>query len=146
MPVHPSLVRSKLQPGRVDWEKRDLQLAEEVGSAANHIKSLPGTPVRLTISALGRETGRLALIQQHLDKLPRTAHTIGEVIETREAFAVRRLCWVAEDCHQRHIYPQKWQLIRMAGVELLADLPDVKETVNTLLRAISRNEGTEDDS
>ena len=132
---------SQIQPQlrRVDWEKRDLQLAAEVSSAALHIKNLPGRPVRLTISTLGREIGKLALIQQHLHKLPRTADTLRELVETREAFAVRRLWWATEDYQQRHIYPQKWQLVRRAGVTRLADRPRVKEAIDAILLGLPRS-------
>ncbi len=137
----PASKKPKLRPSRLNWEKRDLQLAAEASSAALHIKNLPGPPVRLTISTLGREIGKLALIQQHLDKLPRTAKTLRELVETREAFAVRRLWWVTEDYRQRHIYPQRWQLVRKAGVAGLADQPRVKEAIDAILLAFPQSAG-----
>ncbi len=97
--------KSTSQSHRVDWEKRDLQLAEEVKVAALFLKNLPGRPVHITISALGRETGQLALLQQHLDKLPRTAELLKEFVETREAFAVRRIWWATAVLSQEHFYP-----------------------------------------
>ena len=43
--VHMPLKRKpKLQLGRVDWKKRDLQLAEEVKTAELFFKNLPGLP------------------------------------------------------------------------------------------------------
>src|SRR5258708_38994280 len=45
---------------RVDWAERDAGLAEAVISAANHLKNLPGRPVHITLSAIGREIGQVA--------------------------------------------------------------------------------------
>ncbi len=81
----------KSPPHRVDWQKRDSQLVEEVKEAVLLLKNIFERPVHITVSAIGREIGQLALLQQHLDKLPRTAEALRECIETREAFAVRRV-------------------------------------------------------
>lgn len=129
----------KSKSHRIEWKKRDLQLVEAVEASALFIRNLPGRPVHITIAAIGRETGQLALLQQHLDKLPSTAKTLRELVETREAFAVRRLWWAVEDYRQRHIYPQKWQLVRRAGVERLADRPEVQQAIDAILMAIPQN-------
>lgn len=132
----PSNKRPKLQSGRVDWEKRDLQLAEEVKIAALLLKNLPGRPVQITTSAIGRETGQLALLQQHLDKLPRTAQALKESVESRERFAVRRVWWVTTILSREHIYPERWLLIRKAGVARLIDQPEVKGTIDAALQIL----------
>lgn len=134
MPVDVEKTRAKSH--RVDWEERDLQLAEEVKDAAIHLKNLPGYPVRLTVSTIGRQIDKLALLQQHLSKLPRTASCMNELIETREAFAVRKIRWVGETYHRESSYPQRWQLIKKAGVERLATNSRVKEEIDTVLHAL----------
>jgi hypothetical protein len=128
----------KLRPSRVDWEKRDLQLAEEVKTAALRLRILSGRPVALTTSAIGREIGQLALLQQHLDKLPSTAQALEEHIESREAYAVRRVWWAALDFAQKHIYPDRWQLIKKAGVARLIRSSQVKDAINGALQALER--------
>jgi Tn7-like transposition protein D/TniQ len=132
----PLCEKPKTQPHRVDWEKRDLQLAEDVEVAALLIKNLPGRPVHITISTIGRETGRLALLQQHLDKLPRTAGVLKEFVETREEFAVRRLWWAVTVLSLEHIYPERWLLIRKAGVARLIDQPEVKDAIDAALQIL----------
>ena len=125
--------KTKVRHIRVDWEERDIRLVEEVKNAASHLKSLPRRPVYITYSAIGREIGQLALLQQHLDKLPKTAQVLNEVVETRESFAVRRILWTAEDCLQKGIYLERWQLIRKAGVNRYIESFLVKDTIDQAL-------------
>jgi hypothetical protein len=128
----------KVQNHRVDWEERDIQLAEEVIIAALHLKNLPGRPVYITLSAIGREIGQVSLLQQHLDKLPRTAEALEEQIESREAYAVRRVWWTAIEFAQKNIYPEQWQLIGRAGVARLAGSPQVKDAIDAALQALEQ--------
>jgi len=128
--------KGKQQSCCLDWEKRDMQLAEEVKGAVLRLKNLPGRPVHVTVSAIGREIGRLALLQQHLDRLPRTAKALDELIETRESFAVRRVRWVAEQYRQDHMHPTRWELVKKAGIERVAMLPAVKEAVEAELQVL----------
>ncbi len=126
---------------RINWAERDAQLAEEVKIVVLHLKNLPGRPVHITITSIGREIGQLALLQQHLDKLPRTAERLEEYAESRAVFAVRRVQWIVADCIQRRIKLQKWQLIRRAGIERLLDDELVKSTLNVALQELLLNGG-----
>jgi hypothetical protein len=121
---------------RINWEERDMQLAEEVIVAASRLKNFPDWPVHITLSVLGREIGQVAMLQQHLDKLPRAAEALEGFIETREAFAVRRVRWTVIDCNQKNIYPKRWQLLRKAGVARLAEHPQVKEAIDEAQHAL----------
>ncbi len=132
--------KPKQQSSRVDWEARDLQLAEEVRAVTLRLKNLPGRPVCITISSVGREIGRLALLQKHLDKLPKTADTLNSLIENREDFAIRRVYWVIEQYHNYHIKLSEWELIRKAGIERVSMLPAVKQAVETGLHLLSEHE------
>ncbi|HEY9697872.1 MAG TPA: TnsD family transposase [Trichocoleus sp.] len=117
----PRMVKSP-PPIRVDWENRDIELAEAAGQAALYIQNRPGKPTQITVAAIGRELGQLALIQRHLDKLPITAQVLSEVVETREGFALRRIQWVTKCYREEGICPQRWQLVRRAGLR-----PDMEE-------------------
>jgi hypothetical protein len=123
---------------RIDWAERDSRLAEEVITAASRLKNLPGRPMHITLSAIGRELGQVALLQQHLDKLPKTSQALGEHIESRGAYAARRLWWVAMDYVRQSICPERWQLIRRAGVERLAESSEVKDTIVVTLRMLEQ--------
>ena len=115
---------------RVDWEERDMQLAEKVRFAVKKLRNLPVRPVHITKSAIGREIGQLALLQQHLDKLPRAAEALELAVETREAFAVRRITWLVEVSQQKGNCLERWQLIREAGVGRLTMSPQVNDAID----------------
>jgi Tn7-like transposition protein D/TniQ len=133
----PTCVRkTKVRRQRIDWEERDLRLAEEVITAASRLKNLPDWPIPITVSAIGREIGHVALLQQHLDKLPRTAKALEEHVESREANAVRRVWWIAVDCIQKNICLKRWLLIRKAGVARLAESPQVKDAIDAALQSL----------
>lgn len=135
--AHLSLTRVvKKQHSYIDWTGRDHQLAQAVKEAAIRLKALPGCPVRVSITSIGRATGHLALLQQHLDRLPLTARALTGSVETREMFAVRKVHWVAERCREEQLYPARWQLVKRAGVERIASLPSVQEAIDTALRTL----------
>ncbi|MBW4522819.1 MAG: TnsD family transposase [Scytolyngbya sp. HA4215-MV1] len=108
---------------RVDWENRDIELAGAARQAALHLQNKPSKPTQITIAAIGRELGQLALIQRHLDKLPVTAQVLSELIENRETFALRRIQWVVECYREEGICPQRWQLVRRASLR-----PEIEES------------------
>lgn len=115
---------------RVDWETRDKLLADSIKISALRIRDAPGSPQRVTVSALGRNIGQMALLQQHLDKLPLTKEILLHIIETREEFAVRRIHWVAAQYPQGGIRLARWELIRRAGVDRLKNHKDVRIAID----------------
>ncbi len=132
----PSHDKREQPSSRVDWEVRDKQLAESVISSALRITRGSGSPIRVTVSAIGRDIGQLALLQQHLDKLPLTAEALTDFVETREEFAVRRIQWIAAQYCQEGLQPARWELIRRAGVDRLKSHKDVCVAINEAIHCI----------
>jgi hypothetical protein len=91
---------------------------------------LKGPPVRITVSAIGKDIGQLALLQQHLSMLPITASRLESFIETREAFAVRRIQWAIEKYEEERYIPKRWELIKRAGVEKILVSQHVNEAID----------------
>lgn len=77
------------------WSTRDLELARSVVPAVRAILSLPGSPVRITRSRIAIEMNSRWLIQNQLNRLPKTARVLNKVVETNETFAIRRIRYVA---------------------------------------------------
>jgi hypothetical protein len=69
----PSVQQRTAPPHRVNWEARDAELAEATQQVALRLQKQPGKPQQLTVASIARALGELALIQQHLNKLPKTA-------------------------------------------------------------------------
>jgi len=129
-----SKVDRKCREIRVDWQKRDEQLTEMVEASANRLRHQAGKPTQITLAAIGRDIGQLALLQQHLPKLPVTGRLLKDIIETREAFAIRRIQWIAKQYEGEQLRPRKWEFIKKAGVERIAMVPQVKEALEAALQ------------
>ncbi len=129
----PSKQRSRSKLYRIDWQKRDQDLVELVEISARRLKEQAQRPVRITISAIGKDIGQLALLQQHLSKLPLTAQLLEDRVETLEAFAIRRIQWIAKKYDEEHRNPKRWELIKQAGVERIATLSQVEEALDAAL-------------
>lgn len=126
--------RAGAGPQHVNWKERDRMLAEAVRGSAQRLKNAPGRPVRVTITAIGKDIGQQALLQKHLGKLPLTLRTLAEVSESREDAAVRRVWWAAERFQKEGACPKRWQLVKRAGVgRLVARRRVVAETDAALL-------------
>jgi transposase-like protein len=80
----------------IDWESRDVQLAEAVRQSAIRLRSATGRPGKITRRAIGRDINQLKLIQINLNKLPLTAQALDEVVETQEEYRVRFNEWATE--------------------------------------------------
>lgn len=111
----PEWVRATRQASRVDWPERDKALSKAVRHSAEQIASRPGRPSQITVASIGREVGQLALIQQHLDKMPLTRQLLDSVCETGEEFTIRRLLWAWNYYCQLGQFPSLSGLVRKAG-------------------------------
>ena len=100
----------------VDWKQRDLEMRYMAEKAVQVLKNKPGKPVKITVTAVAREMGMLARMEHYHAKLPETWHYINSVAETRENYAVRRIQWAAEQYVRENSVPEKWQLIKKAGI------------------------------
>jgi hypothetical protein len=129
--------RGKQLP-QVNWKKRDSQIADLVRASAQRLKKASGKPVQVTKTAIASSIGYLALIQKQLDKLPRTAEALTEVVESTEEFAVRRVQWAVDCFRQENVYPKRWQIIRRTGMKSsTATLPQVKEAIAAALQSLA---------
>jgi hypothetical protein len=124
----------KRQRSHVNWGERDVQYLKAVQDSVSRLKNSPGYPIRLTISAISRDTGLLPSMEDHLDKLPLTAQFLNELIETDEMFAIRRVWWATICYRQEQVCPTKRQLMKRAGVvSAQVKWPKVKEAIGSAM-------------
>jgi hypothetical protein len=128
--------KPRSQSSSVDWQKRDKDLAVQVEESARRLKAYPGCPIQITISAIGKDIGQLALLQQHLSMLPLTASLLKDLVETREAFAVRRIWWAEKQYKEGSRVPKRWEFIRHAGLGRLVMVPQVEGALNVALQEL----------
>ncbi|POA74341.1 MULTISPECIES: TnsD family Tn7-like transposition protein [unclassified Pseudomonas] len=71
----------------------DLKLANEVVHCAERLRTLPGKPVLISRTKIGRELHVLSRFEKQLNKLPYCAAALAAECETLDAFHRRRLSW-----------------------------------------------------
>jgi hypothetical protein len=74
----------------------DTQLAEKIIRCARSIRALPGKPVRICKTRIGRKLDVLSRFEKQLDRLPLCADALALVCESTEDFHRRRLVWATE--------------------------------------------------
>ncbi|GAB6064255.1 TnsD family Tn7-like transposition protein [Deferrisoma palaeochoriense] len=112
----PAPARATPPETRVDWARRDRELAVQVVEAADAIRTRPGRPVRVSPSTVGRMIGALTLLQHRRDMLPRTARVLETVGESVEDYQVRRIEWARAELVRLGIPPAAWRIQRLAGI------------------------------
>lgn len=114
------------------WAQQDRELAQKVLFTAQRLREAPGRPVRISRHAIGEEIQQSHLLYSKLDKLPLTSKVLEEVLETREAVAVRKLWWEAEHFLLGSLKPTRYQLLQKAGIGRHINKPLVKEAIEAV--------------
>ena len=117
----PKMSKGFLTNQRVNWDERDQEVLKEVRMAIQQLLSVR-KPVHINVSRIGKEIGRLALLERHLGKLPETGAYLKQIVETKEQFQIRRVQWAAQELSYRHEEVLEWRIQRLAG--LRDELPD----------------------
>lgn len=100
---------------RVDWEARDQEILEEAKIGVQKILNIEGRPQRLTITRIGTEIGRLALLQKKMNKLPLTKAYLDTVTESIEQFRQRKIEWAIKELERQGEEIRTWKVQRMLG-------------------------------
>jgi Tn7-like transposition protein D len=109
--------RLERQPAkeRVDWSRRDAELARRVGVAADEVRER--TPLRqLTKTAILNQAGISIPKTQTMNKLPRTLSELSRHAESGLEFGLRKLKRVNRDAVQGGERLAPWKLIRRAAI------------------------------
>ena len=101
---------------RVDWDARDQQMEVLVEKAVQELHEIPGKPVPINVSRIGKHIGKSALLERHLDKMPRTKTMLEQVVETDEGYQLRRIDWAVKELEAEGIEPRWWRVARKAGI------------------------------
>lgn len=78
------------------FSELDTLLAKKIIGCARSIRALPGKPVRVCKTRIGRELDALSRFEKQLDRLPLCAYALASVCESTEDFHRRRLVWATE--------------------------------------------------
>jgi hypothetical protein len=98
------------------WERLDLRLAPRVEEAAQRLREKVGRPVRISQTAIMRESILKTHAFKYLNKLPKTSGVLAKYVEAPAELTVRRLQWAAARFREERIVPTKTKLMNRAGI------------------------------
>lgn len=101
---------------RVNWIERDQKVLKEVQTAVHQLLQAK-KPVHINVSRIGKKIRRLALLERHLKKLPKTSDYLNEIVETKEQFQIRRVRWAAKELYQHNEEIIEWRIRRLARLK-----------------------------
>jgi hypothetical protein len=87
-------------------------------------------------TAIAADLHQARALYHLLDQLPLTTKALEEVCETREAYALRRIAWVARNYPQQHLCPTRRQLINRAGVLAWKNHPSIRDAIESTLTSL----------
>lgn len=125
----PQKLRVKVENNRVNWQVRDQELLQRVQKATEELKKLNGKMIRITVKSLGDAIGERALLEQHMDKMPRLKAFINEVRETDQEFRLRRVQSVILEMKEKGELVKSWKVLRKAGIKKRF-LKEIKEVID----------------
>ncbi|MBU2855894.1 TnsD family transposase [Acidithiobacillus ferruginosus] len=126
----PTALHKKWSDQRVDWETLDRSMAAQLRKAAREItREVP--PQRVTQAALERKLGRPRWMSKRQAKLPKSIGVLGEVMETTDAFRLRRIVWATAELHRQALPTRAWRVRRLAGLPSIAS-PSVETALAAL--------------
>ena len=121
----------------IDWASRDIQLAEEVKEAAEHLRnSSSPSPRRVTQNAIVSYISRSALSRSDLNRLPLTAKMLAYLTESHEDFAIRRLWGTIQRCRKENVHPTRQQLIRDANLRKIIGSHRMEKALEDALQSL----------
>lgn len=115
----PSFHKQPQRKLRVNWKQRDKEIAQEINQALIKLRMGQNKPLRITLSKIGRSIGKLALLEQHLNKLPITKGLLKINLETEEQHQIRKIDWAVSNIKRQGQRPVKWRILREAGIRVV---------------------------
>jgi len=104
------------KPVGIDWQARDAELSAAVKRSAERLMKAPGRPLRVSVAAIARDTGKLSKVLSHDARLPLTNRALMEVAESAEAWAIRRIRWAVECYRREGVCATRWDILTRAGL------------------------------
>lgn len=125
--ISPKRIGVSSQIQRIDWDKRDNEIAQEVITITINLLT-QNKPKRITITAIGKQLGKLSLLEKHINKLPITKFILEDVTESTEEFQKRRIVWAVEQLILRGDSLDSWKIKKLAGLKTDVS-SDIKDSI-----------------
>jgi hypothetical protein len=125
------------------WRHRDSQLAEELPSAAQRLRTAPGRPRRITKHLLATEAHQYGPLAKQLNKLPLTCAVLETLLDTPETFALRQLDWKVAQAHRRGSTLIQSRLLHRIGHALVNNSPRLQQAIESALSQRDQGQATQ---
>ncbi len=109
---------------------RDEYVAQSIRSVAHQLMITPGRPSRITMTIICQRIPQVKKLLRHPEQVPLTVQALQEVLETHDAFCVRRLWLEVEEYQEKGICPTRGQLIMKANLDYKRDIPTVRQALD----------------
>lgn len=115
---YPTVIKSKNNHKRVDWETRDLDISKKVEKAAKEIVADKSELLRVTKNEIGRRIKgvSLASLYKNLSKMPQTEIVLTNYVESIEEFQVRRIKHITSLLRESKSSIKEWEIVRAVGL------------------------------
>lgn len=113
----PIPIKRKPANNRVNWQKRDEEVLQKVKLATTELRDMEGKLIRITRKSLGDLIGERALIEKHLNKMPKTKAYIEQVNESDQEFRLRRVMQVINEMKKAGEIILTWKVLRRANIK-----------------------------
>ncbi|TAK12357.1 MAG: hypothetical protein EPO32_08685 [Anaerolineae bacterium] len=120
----------------VDWAARDNQCADEIKQIALRLLTSGDRPKRITTSAIVKQIKCTGSVVRHLNRLPKSAALLEQVVESRIQSAVRRINWNKKKMIESGRPIKKWQLERVSGLSRLRHMKEIQDALDTAYKEI----------
>lgn len=119
----------KKQPiNRIDWNKRDQDMAEKVKVVAEQIRNKDGKPIRISSEEIFRQLGVKKVHGTVLEKMPLTLEILKKVTESFLEFDLRRVRWAIHTIQKQNINPTKWKIFEITGGDRIRIFKTIEES------------------
>jgi len=116
---------------KVNWANRDIELYPLVSNEIEQILSSKNI-TRITINKIGTDLGISYILEQYLDRLPKTQSLINSAMEPVEEYQLRRVRTIYYRLLNNNETLSKTKIYRIAGLKASCS-DNVKHEVETLL-------------
>ncbi|WP_084380379.1 TnsD family Tn7-like transposition protein [Sutcliffiella cohnii] len=109
--------KNKKSSKRIDWEKRDSEIAEQIELITKEIMNDTNL-IRVTKNEIGRRIKGFSMtgLYKYFNRMPKTTKALDKHIETVEQFQIRRLKFIASELRESNPSIKEWKLIRKVGL------------------------------
>src|SRR6266567_2458617 len=124
-------------PLHEDVTSQDAQIAEAVRAKAALIITLD-PPKRVTMRGIRADIPQVWQLKNMPEKAPLTVQALRDVVETWEAFAVRRIWRKVQKYEEKQVCPSLSQLILSTNAQTYHHAPIVKQALDEAMLALSQ--------